>query len=163
DGSIFADFHFFDREGVIGVDAVRWPRHGWLVTATGEGRAATALLLDRGFRGFGDRMIDAGGPHAVLAPAVAAAGTAGASRAAAGPAGACSAYVGGGRGAATAAAAEPRPWGTFRRDAGARAWPAPVAGGPGLAGDGGAWPRPRIDRLRPARARVAAGATSGVI
>ena len=148
DGSVFADFHFFDVDGCTGLDAFHWPGHGWVVTAVSGTRATSELLRDDGFRGFGDHAIDVGGTHDVVAPVVAAGAIDGVFYA----------YVGRERGATpTSPPAEARLWVTFRREDGSRAWKAPVDLGAVAPSKDGVWPTPRIELVTPAEARVTAG------
>lgn len=154
DGSVFADFHFFDVESCSGLDAFHWPGHGWVVTAVSGTRATSELLREDGFRGFGDHAIDVGGTHDVLAPVVAAGAIDGV----------FFAYVGRERGASpTAPAGAAHLWVTFRRADGSRAWKAPVDLGPVPPAEDGTWSAPRIELVTPAEARITHGAVTRTI
>lgn len=154
DGSVFADFHFFDVDDCKGVDALYWPDHGWVVTAVGDTTARSAMLGENGFRRFGDAVLDVGGVHEVLAPAVAAAGVDGIFYA----------YVGRTRAIGShTPAGDPRLWATFRREDGSSPWKAAVDLGPVAAARNGGWPRPTVELITPARARVSAGALSRAV
>jgi hypothetical protein len=154
DGSIFADFHFFDVDDCSGLDALYWPGRGWVVTAVGDTTARSAMLGENGFRRFGDAVLDVGGVHEVLSPAVAAAGVDGIFYA----------YVGRTRAIGShTPAGEPRLWATFRREDGTSPWKAPVDVGPVTSARDGGWPRPTIELVTPARARVSAGALSRAV